>query len=507
MRRIRVGKQPFKIIAAAAGGQGGTIGVNNKLPWKLPEDLNHFRNQTLNGTVIMGRKTYESMGKPLGLRSNIVVTRSRDFAVPSGTLVANSLEKALDLAEASMLNDPRDIWVIGGADIYKRAIHSSRCESIELTNVSKPCPPGDAHFPSIPKHFELVDRMELSPDATVERWYNPHISWDESEESGYLETLQDVLQSGELIGDRTGVGVIQKFGVSLRFDLRHGHIPLMTSKKVHWKSIVEEILQFSRGDINANHLSEKGVRIWEGHTSRDHLDSIGGTHVEAGSMWKAYGWQWRRWGLPYLGIDAPYDEICTRVRETIPNGADRQQAMEMYEKLYPEVDWQSIRVHDQLQTVVDALRNEPTSRRIVLSAWNVGDLDEMCLPPCHMLYTFNVSAKGYLNCQMTQRSWDLFLGAPFNIAGTALLVHLLATTTGLKPGEIKIDAANAHIYSNHVEQVKKQLEQAEKGLFRFPKLKIIPMIETLQDWQYLRRMDLPLENYRSHPGIKAPMAV
>ena len=273
---------------------------------------------------------------------------------------------------------------------------------------------------------------------------------------------------------------------------------MLTSKRVHWKSVAEEILQFARGDINARHLEGKGVNIWKGHTSRRHLDAVGGHHVEEGSMWKAYGWQWRQWGLPYLGIDVDYRAIKRALKE---GGAPRQHLTNIYPQL------QHATFHDQLATVVHSLKTNPSSRRMVLSAWNVSDLDQMCLPPCHMLYTFNVT-HGRLNCQMTQRSWDMFLGAPFNIAGTALLVRLLCATTGLEPGEIKIDAANAHIYLNHLEQVDELLERAEtRGLYRFPRLEIKKKLVTLDDWDTLTADDLVLHGYRSHPPIKAPMAI
>jgi thymidylate synthase len=162
------------------------------------------------------------------------------------------------------------------------------------------------------------------------------------------------------------------------------------------------VLQFARGDIDARKLEAKGVKIWSGHTSRAHLDSIGAHHIEAGSMGKAYGFQWRQLGLPYLGIDAPYKDI----RNALTSPGNAQQIAEKY----PALRRPDIKVYDQLQSVVDQLKHNPTSRRIVLNAWNVADLSEMCLPPCHMVYVFNVS-EGRLNCQMMQRSWDMFLGS------------------------------------------------------------------------------------------------
>jgi dihydrofolate reductase/thymidylate synthase len=487
----------FRIIAAAAGNTttlGGGIGRNGKLPWNIPEEMQHFRELTKGSAVIMGRKTWDSLPKrPLSGRANIVITKS---AVDS----SSDFIAVLSLDEALKRTGGKPTYVIGGQQIFEAAINHERCEGIDLSNISETicarteC---DTFFPAIPSQYELISSVKTGFGA-YETWENKKDTV--TEESYYLLELAHILEHGEPVMERTGTGTLQKFGVSLRFDLADGRIPVITSKRVHWKSVAEEILQFARGDIDGRKLESKGVKIWSGHTSRSHLDSIGGTHVETGSMWKAYGFQWRQLGLPYLGIDAPYKEI--RQAFTDSNRDMRIRWIERYPVLKSVTT-----VHDQLQTVVDLLKTNPTSRRIVLNAWNVQDLAEMCLPPCHMIYTFNV-CRGRLNCQMTQRSWDMFLGAPFNIAGTALLVRLLCETTGLLPGEIKIDATNAHIYSDHVEQVKEQLTRVlENGMYRFPKLEIKRKLASLNDWDLLIADDLVLLNYNSYGPLKARMAV
>jgi dihydrofolate reductase / thymidylate synthase len=490
----------FRIIAAAAGGGGGGIGRGGKLPWNIPEEMKHFRSLTKGCAVIMGRKTWESLPeRGLPGRLNIVISGAGKVYVPSSkheVISVSSLDDAIKKTSVA----GKKTYVIGGQQVYESAIGHQCCEGIDLTNVStsicerEDC---DTFFPSIPPHYVLTATEKTSFGA-YETWENTQ---DElSPEWNYLHVLTSILKYGETVMERTGTGTLQLFGATLRFDLSDGRIPVMTTKRVHWKSVVEEILQFSRGDIDARRLEAKGVKIWSGHTSRSHLDSIGAKDVEVGSMWKAYGFQWRQLGLPYLGIDAPYKEI----REAFLS-SDRTKRKEWIER-YPELASVTT-VHDQLQSVVDQLKNNPTSRRIVLNAWNVQDLSQMCLPPCHMLYTFNVS-RGRLNCQMTQRSWDMFLGAPFNIAGTALLVRLLCATTGLQPGEIKIDAANAHIYSNHVDQVTEQVYRARHGgTFRFPKLDIKRNLCNLSDWDALTSDDLVLQNYNSYGPLKAKMAV
>ena len=523
MKRLNTASRSFRVIGASIGGPGGGIGWKGQLPWKsLPGDMRRFQERTRGGAVIMGSNTWWSLPekhRPLKDRLNVVVTSSPTKMhslgfreTPTHVLAAN-VNDALDVInQRSSLLEHQRTYVIGGGKIYQQAIWSKRCEAIELTNVDPALgntTKFDTFFPEIPPHFEKGE-SEVGEDGIVyELWNNPKDAY--SPEHQYLNVLRDIRHNGAEVSDRTGVGTFQSFGVTLRFPLDHpdGRIPLMTSKRVHWKSVAEELLQFARGDINANHLSDLGVSIWKGHTSREHLDSIGGHDVETGSMWKAYGWQWRQLGMPYLGMSAPYRAL--RRMLTTEDRNERATLREQLLEVHPSLDWASLpsglRVHDQLANVVEELRCNPSSRRIVLNAWNVSDLDQMCLPPCHMLYTFNVS-RGRLNCQMTQRSWDLFLGAPFNIAGTALLVRLLCLMTDLKPGEIKIDACNAHIYSNHVSQVDTQLHRAQiEGLYRFPVLRITKPVRNLEDLEGLSSDDLIVEDYQHLGVIKAPMAI
>lgn len=515
--------RPFRCIVAAVGGQGGGIGYKNKIPWNIPDDMRHFWRQTKDAPIIMGRGTWESLpSRPLKGRLNFVVSSQPGKVKTLGG--SNSEDNVICVpALDAALQHPRRLrhpnydrtYVIGGEQLYREAVNHPDCEAVEITSISPKEPSVvaaggnfDTYMPTLPDTFELTKWMS-SGHLEFQTWSNTRD--EDTSEWAYIRALEHVRDNGFLTSDRTGVGTIQSFGVSLRFPLDGNRIPVLTSKKIHWKSVVEEVLQFARGDIDARKLSAKGVKIWEGNTSRGFLDSIGGYGIEEGSMWKAYGWQWRQWGLPYLGIDAPYDEIRKvfspehwRVADKVGMvPADAQKFIDRYPHQLDE----NTRAHDQLQSVINQLRNEPTSRRIILSAWNVDDLEQMCLPPCHMVYGFNVT-NGRLNCQMYQRSWDMFLGAPFNIAGTALLVRLLCATTGLKPGEIKIDALNPHVYSNHIDQVNQLCDRArEEGLYRFPELVIDRELNSLDDWRELTLEDLRLVNYKSHGTIKAPMAV
>jgi thymidylate synthase len=264
-------------------------------------------------------------------------------------------------------------------------------------------------------------------------------------ERQYLDLLADVLQNGARKTDRTGTGTLSVFGRQLRFDLADS-FPLLTTKKLHTKSILYELLWFLRGDTNVKWLQERGVTIWDEWAD------------ENGNLGPVYGYQWRHWRTP---------------------------------------DGREI---DQIQELIKNLRAKPDSRRHIVSAWNPADVDKMALPPCHALFQFYV-ANGRLSCQMYQRSADLFLGVPFNIASYAALTLMVAQVTNLKPGEFVLTLGDAHIYLNHLEQVREQLTRSPRP---FPTLKLNPAVDELIDFRY---EDFTLEGYDPHPAIKAPIAV
>lgn len=261
----------------------------------------------------------------------------------------------------------------------------------------------------------------------------------------YLDLLRQVQESGHLKSDRTGTGTRSLFGYQMRFDLSEG-FPCLTTKRLHLRSIIYELLWFLRGDTNIKYLNDNGVSIWDEWAD------------ENGDLGHVYGYQWRSWPAP---------------------------------------DGSHI---DQISALVEQIRRNPDSRRHIVSAWNVADIDSMALPPCHALFQFYV-ADGKLSCQLYQRSADLLLGVPFNIASYALLTMMMAQVCGLEPGEFIHTLGDVHIYNNHTEQVERQLSREPRKL---PVMKINPEVRSIFDFQY---EDFTLEGYDPHPGIKAPIAI
>ncbi|BCJ91388.1 thymidylate synthase [Terrihabitans soli] len=261
----------------------------------------------------------------------------------------------------------------------------------------------------------------------------------------YLDLMQRILAEGVRKGDRTGTGILSVFGAQLRFDLSEG-FPLVTTKKVHLRSIIHELLWFLAGDTNVRYLHDNGVTIWD-----EWMD-------ENGDLGPVYGKQWRSWAAP---------------------------------------DGQTI---DQIAQVLHEIKSNPNSRRMIVTAWNPADLDKMALAPCHCLFQFYV-ADGKLSCQLYQRSADLFLGVPFNIASYALLTHMMAQVTGLKPGTFVHSFGDTHLYLNHLDQAREQLSRTPRPL---PQLKLNPAVKDLFAFKF---EDIAIENYDPHPAIKAPVAV
>lgn len=276
----------------------------------------------------------------------------------------------------------------------------------------------------------------------------------------YLDLCRHILENGVKKEDRTGTGTISTFGYQMRFDLRKG-FPMLTTKKLHWPSIAHELLWFLSGNTNTKYLTDNGVRIWNEWAD------------ENGDLGPVYGAQWRSWQPAELEYDYRWDDGSEMLTEN---------------------------TIDQIAQVIEQIRTNPDSRRLIVSAWNVGELNQMALPPCHLLFQFYV-VEGRLSCQLYQRSADVFLGVPFNIASYSLLTHMIAHITGLEVGEFVHTIGDAHIYTNHIEQVLTQLERDARPL---PTLEIKRSVTDIDDFKF---EDFAIIGYDPHPTLKGKVAV
>lgn len=435
-----------KIHAICAVDDDWGIGKDGTIPWKNKTDQQWFKKITETveksfycNFLIMGRKTAESM--PLD-----AIRKTRSVVIVSNTLetnkeynVSKTLSDAIDICRNNI--HCNDIYVIGG----KRLFESKEIEfdSVYISHIF-----GSYNCDT----FVRFDLLGYDP-ITIYQDKSFHLTKYEKrhDEVQYINLLNKIMLFGTHSNDRTGVGTRSVFGEQMAFSLRNGTMPLLTTKKTFWKSIVEELLWFLRGSTNAKELSDKGVKIWAANGSREFLDSRGLTENEEGELGPIYGYQWRNWNSS--GID-------------------------------------------QIKNIVNTLRTDPSSRRMILSAWNPQQLDQMALPPCHIMCQF-YCRDGKLSCHMYQRSADMFLGVPFNIASYALLTHIIAKVTDLEAEKLVISFGDAHIYNNHVEQVRMQVAREP---YPFPTVEFTARKVTEAE-------QILLKNYQHHPIIRGVMAV
>lgn len=465
----------FNIIAAIHASTRG-IGINGKLPWHLPHDLQRFKTITTGSTVIMGRKTWQSLPKLNGLpgRQNIVITRTPDiYATDNPTvLFVSSLDAALKAA------DRYKIFIIGGGDIYKEAIGRRDCEKMYLTLVPDPVPDishpvqeFDAFFPEYTNDWiRLPDDQsgDQPEDCLFTEWAPINRN---AEEEQYQQTMEEILRNpGSLSSNRTGIDTLVKFGATFRFNLRGGRFPLQTTRRMWFRGLFEEFRWMMSGDTNANNLAARGVDIWLPNTTREFLDQRGLSHYSPGDIGPTYGFNLRHYGAEYVGMNQNYDG-------------------------------QGV---DQLQLAIDQLRQSPDSRRIIIDLWDPKSVDKTALPPCMFLYTFWYNkSNNELNLHVNQRSSDFFIARNWNDSFAAFFLICISKIVGMEPGELVVTVTNAHIYTNHLEQV---CEQLKRKPYPFPTLEITKPLNTINDILCLDfAKDIKLVNYQAHPGIKADM--
>lgn len=471
-----MGLQKYFNIILAGKIIMGDIGIGNKgtIPWKAPTDLKFFKETTitakkgLQNAVIMGRVTFDSIGRPLPGRINYVITRNEKLLNSSSAKVqyCPHLQYALDAAGKNPLVDK--LFVIGGADIYQQAFTEWK-DYIDTTYFTQVCTSNgcdryireslitNTHYPP-----SIREHTEQNGTKLVFKEYH---SINRGEEE-YLNLMRRILIDGDPRKNRTGIDTISTFGERMVFDITN-RIPFLTTKRLAWKTMLRELLWFISGDTNNKTLNAKGVHIWDGNSTREYLDSVGLKDRPEGDLGPVYGFQWRHFGAEYYDCRTDYTGKGV----------------------------------DQLANVVKLIKEDPTSRRIIMSAWNPLAQPEMALPPCHILAQWYVREGGYLDCQLYQRSCDVALGVPFNIASYSVLTYMLAHVCKLQPGKFIHILGDAHIYSNHIDGVKQQLERKP---YQFPHLKFKREIDDIDDF---KEDDFIVVDYKFHPTIKMTMAV
>ena len=447
----------MNIIVAIDKKRG--IGLNGQIPWHFKKDFKYFKEKTMENTIIMGRKTWESLPfKPLKHRYNIVISSTKKEKNGEDFL-ARSFEEALNIAK----NINQKIFIIGGSRLFKDALKHPECKKVFVTciNGTYNC---DVKFPNLPSYFRLGKHEKIDDKLTFtvyERTSEIH------PEKKYLDSLSKIMEIGNSRDDRTNIGTKSLFGMQFRYSLEDS-FPLLTTKKMYWRGILEELLWFLKGSTNIQELRDKNVHIWDGNSTREYLDSIGLTDREEWDGGPIYGFNFRYYGAKYIDCHTDY----------------------------------SGKGYDQVKECLRLIKEEPHSRRILINLWNPSELKNMALPPCHLLYQFYVNGDK-LSCSMYQRSGDMGLGVPFNIASASLMTYIFAKLTGLKPFELIHTIGDAHIYNNHVQGLKKQLEREPMP---FPKLLINnkKMFKKIEDFN---TSDFKIDCYSCHPSIKMKMAV
>ncbi len=465
-------------------------GDKNDLLYSIPEDMKWFKKITTsspNSVVIMGYNTWKSIPKkPLPLRKNVIITKHHYTETMESissedkeTLVADSYETAIRMIEADDISY-ENIYVIGGEQLYNYILdhHLETLRCIYETKVSHLLWDTFTYtfkFCNIPISEEYVlwnhfskhckGKCNLQEYSELQEFmcdFNIFVKQQDinTNEKQYIDLLKKICEQGNVKSSRNS-DVTSIFGEKMVFDLRKG-FPLLTTKKMGWKTILRELLWFISGSTNNKELQEKNVHIWDQNASAEFLESRG-LFYEEGDLGPVYGFQWRHFGASYEGVQKDYKSLGI----------------------------------DQLQNVIDLIKNDPASRRIIMSAWNPCDLDKMALPPCHVMVQFNIEGE-YIDAQLYQRSGDMFLGVPYNIASYSFLLHIIGTITGYVPRFLHHVLGDAHIYNSHLEVVN---EQVNRVPLKSPKLSI-QAIDSLDD---IHESKFMITDYQSYNALKADM--
>jgi dihydrofolate reductase/thymidylate synthase len=442
----------FSTVVAMDSKKG--IATDNIIPWHFSEDLKFFRELTENNVVIMGRKTYESIGKPLPNRINIVITRGVQPLHPD-VIAFNDMWRCVDYCLTQ--HKDKKLFVIGGEQIYKWFLENNLVETEYVTQISNDysC---NVFYPS-----KLVGPKKVV--YICDEYFRYELHHTNTEEYEFLQLGKKILETGVDKSDRTGTGTLSIFGQRLEFDLSGNTFPLLTTRKMFIRGIFEELMLYLRGQTDSSILESKGINVWTGNTSRSFLDAKGLQHLPVGDMGPSYGFLFRHFGAEYKTCKDDY----------------KGQGV------------------DQLYNLINTIKNNPNDRRLRISLWDPANLTKCPLPPCLEQYQFYVE-NGKLSCMMTQRSSDYVVAGGWNVATGALLTYLISAVTDLTPNKLIWNIGDTHVYKN----VKSQLEeQVARKPYLFPKI-LINKRQKIEDFEF---DDIKLLGYKYHGPIQMVMNI
>ena len=515
--------------------KGLPIGKGGKMPWHIPADLKWFRKTTEHNIVVMGRGTYESIGgKPLPNRENYILSGTMD-TVPDG--FDGIIRSVFDIAE---LNSNRlgDIYVIGGSEVYESVLEADIADTVLIDHIDVDVPDADSFFPQLDyrKWIPYGDGIALDDQCSVFEY--KHVRWFNTVDEQYCNLLTDVIRNGEVKETRAGM-TRSVFGRQLRFDLGKG-FPLLTTKKVYTNGIIHELLWFLKGETNIKYLIDNNVHIWDDDAYRHYLELVAKNNNvfeddDAPLLNVRYFEPITKEEFLKAVIEEKdcwlYLDRLAGFMSYYPNNYYIHYKFGDLGPVYGE-QWRNWYGVDQIKKVIETLRTNPDDRRLVVSAWNVSDLDKMALPPCHYSFQFyttrmditdrmnwaashgldcwdeksmdenNVPSRK-LSCMWNQRSVDCGCGLPFNIASYALLTHMVAQCCNMDVGELVFSGGDVHVYENHVSQLLDQTRR-DQHKYALPRIELNPNVKEIGDF---RAYDINIVGYNSYPAVKLELNV
>ena len=485
-------------------GKGFPIGAKGGMPWHNKADLKWFKDMTTGHPVIMGRKTYESIGHPLKNRTNIIVTKNDKFidGFNDGiSLLMPDIETAIDCAKKV----DEEIFIIGGASIYEYALKNDLVDRMYVDMLAEEVTNADAFLPDIvtDNNWEEVGTaIEIEPRKAYASQYVKIRGQKNHVDDQYINLVNRIIKEGVRKNTRAGM-TRSVFGVQLRFNLKEG-LPMLTTKKMFAKGVIHELLWFLKGDTNIKYLVDNGVHIWDDDAYRYYLELmkkykiVDPTGVE-------------------IKIDNPLskEEFLEKVKDPLNfhHGFrinDEGYTYYKYGDLGPVYgkQWRNFGGVDQIKEVINKLRTNPDDRRLMISAWNVGEISKMALPPCHytcQFYTKELeNGKRELSCMWQQRSVDTLLGLPFNILSYAILTHIIAQCVDMEVGELIFNGGDVHVYENQIADYEKQQKDNNPHMYALPELWLNPEIKEVEDFKY---EDIKIVGYKSYPSVKYTLSV